>query len=279
MERKKVSAREAVADIWSGMNDTALMKKYGLSSDGLQSLFNKLVNTGFIDLGEIRSRSSGFLGTVVIPNADIFGERGRLKDQPFEKTSARTINVQEAARDVRLGMDDSALAEKYRLTPKGLTSLSDKLASLGLLVQTEVDQRPAVMEEHTVDLREVKRDLSEALKYLGFNSTASSAAGVEPESYQSTANPIVKGTTKKEIAGSGQKADRTFQRESRDVGPLEDSWYDKPIVLILLLLGVFPLGFYGLYRTRRITTATKAFMILGWFAVALVWVLVFYGKI
>ena len=42
MERRKISARAAVADIRSGMDDIALMKKYGLSANGVQSLFDKL---------------------------------------------------------------------------------------------------------------------------------------------------------------------------------------------------------------------------------------------
>ncbi len=279
MERRKINAREAVADIRSGMNDTGLMNKYGLSSDGLQRLFNKLVNTGFIDLGEIRSRLSGFLETAVIPESDISGKSSGENDQALERKSARTVNMQEAARDIMLGMDDPALAEKYRLPPKALTSLFDELESLGLLPQKDTDRIPAVMEDQSVDLREVQRDLGEALKYLGFNSAASSAFAIKPNSDQSKVNSHVKDTAKKEIPVSGQKGDETFQRESRDVGPLEHSWYDKPMLLILLLLGIFPLGLYGLYRTRRMSAPTKTFIILGWLAVAVVWVLVFFGEI
>ena len=38
------------------------------------------------------------------------------------------------------------------------------------------------MEEDTVDLREMKLDLADALKHLGFNSPASSAVEIETES-------------------------------------------------------------------------------------------------
>ena len=279
MERKKISAREAVADIRSGMNDAGLMKKYGLSADGLQILFDKLVNTGFIDLGEIRSRLMGFVGTVVLPEADLFSKKGEVKEQPLKSKAARTINAQEAARDVRSGMDDSALAQKYRLTSKGLTSLLNKLLSLGLLTERDLVRIRADIEDHSVDLREIQPDLIDAFKSLGFDSPASSPARLEPESDQSTVKPVARSTTKKEIAGSSQKTDRAFQRESRDVGPFVEHWYDKPIILTLLLLSFFPLGFYGLYRTRRITAPVKLFMILGWFAVAAVCVLVFYEYI
>jgi hypothetical protein len=279
MEKKKISARAAVADIRSGMGDTALRNKYGLSVDGLQSLFDKLLKDGFLDLGELRSRLSGFMGSVVIPETDIFIEKGGVKNQPFKSKSARTINVQEAARDIRSGMDESELADKYRLTLKGLTSLYDKLLSLGVITQMDVDRRRLGMEEDTIDFREMSLQLNDALTSLGFNSTAYSAVEIEAESRQSSANPIAKGAKEKEISGSGQKADRTFQRESRDVGRLRDLWYDKLIILILLLLGFFPLGFYGLYRTRKIAKAAKAFIILGWFTVVAVYVLAFYQQI
>ena len=128
----------------------------GSPQTDFKCLFDKLVNTGFIDLGEIRSRLSGFMGTVVVPETDLFSKKGGVKDQPLKSKAARTINVQEAARDIRSGMDDSALAEKYRLTPKGLTSLYDKLLSMGVLTQMDLDRRRLGIEEDTVDLREMK---------------------------------------------------------------------------------------------------------------------------
>ena len=279
MDKRKISAREAVADIRSGMVDAALRNKYGLSVDGLQSLFDKLVKDGFLDLGELRSRLSGFMGTVVVPEADIFSEKNEVKDQLLKSKPARRINVQEAARDIRSGMDDSALADKYRLTTRGLESLYDKLLSLGVITQMDIDRRRLGMEDDTIDFREMSLELSDALTQLGFNSTASSAVEIETESSQSSANPIVKGTKKKEIAGSSPKANRTFQTESRAVGRLEDLWYDKLIILILLLLGFFPLGFYGLYRTRRIAASIKALMVLVWFAAAAICILTFYLQI
>jgi hypothetical protein len=172
MEKRKISARAAVADIRSGMGDTALRNKYGLSVDGLQSLLDKLIKDGFLDLGELRSRLSGFMGTVVVPETDIFSDKSEVKDQPVKSKSARRINVQEAARDIRSGMDDSALADKYRLTTRGLTSLYDKLLSLGVITQMDMDRRRLVMEDDTIDFREMSLDLSDALTQLGFNSTA-----------------------------------------------------------------------------------------------------------
>jgi hypothetical protein len=279
MARRKISAKEAVADIRSGVGDRALMKKYGLSPDGLQSLFDKLVSTGFIDLGEMRNRLTGFLGSVVIPEAYLFAQKGQLNDQPLKSNPTRTINAQEGARDIRLGMDDSALAEKYRLTPKGLTSLFHKLMTLGLLTQKDLDRRLLGSEDATVDLREDKLSLSDALKHLGIESSGSSGVKIKSEPEPPTVEPVAKASTEEEMISSVEKAAVTFDQAKRYVGPFEDTWYDKPALLILLLLGVFPLGLYGLYRTRRLSTGTKAFMIVGWFTIAAVWTLVLYRNI
>ena len=75
--KKAIKAKEAVADIRSGMDDAALMEKYHLSSEGLQSLFDKLVTGGFIDLSEIARRLPGFLGVVAISESCPRGTRAK----------------------------------------------------------------------------------------------------------------------------------------------------------------------------------------------------------
>jgi len=58
MISKKVNAREALAAIKAGLGDVALLEKFQLSSSGLQSLFDKLVDSGLITRAEIDDRSS-----------------------------------------------------------------------------------------------------------------------------------------------------------------------------------------------------------------------------
>jgi uncharacterized protein (DUF433 family) len=50
----------------------------------------------------------------------------------MEKT---IIDAREVLQDIRSGIDDSALMEKYRLSAKGLQSLFDKLSNAGLIKQ------------------------------------------------------------------------------------------------------------------------------------------------
>ena len=51
--KPSIRARDAVFCIKAGMDDLALMKRYGISSKGLRSLYNKLINSGYLQLEEL----------------------------------------------------------------------------------------------------------------------------------------------------------------------------------------------------------------------------------
>ncbi|MCA1961648.1 MAG: hypothetical protein LDL33_12735 [Desulfomonile sp.] len=51
------------------------------------------------------------------------------------------VKALDAVRDIRLGLSDLALMEKYRLTDRGLGSLFRKLVAAGLLKVSELEQR------------------------------------------------------------------------------------------------------------------------------------------
>src|SRR5271157_4186765 len=173
VEKKKIIAKGAVADIRSGMSDAALMSKYLLSNAGLQSLFDKLVTAGYIDLAEILERTGAFLGTVDISESFLPAEAVKAEDgrQPFKSRAAIRVNAQEAARDIRSGMDDFALMQKHGLSFKGLPSLFKKLMDKGLIQQIDLDQRNLGF-ENTVDVTEDMLSLSSALKALGLHRPA-----------------------------------------------------------------------------------------------------------
>jgi hypothetical protein len=57
MSKRKIVARELVADIRTGMDDDALMKKYQLSPQNLDRLFSKLVEVDFISVIELQERA------------------------------------------------------------------------------------------------------------------------------------------------------------------------------------------------------------------------------
>ncbi|MGO9121436.1 MAG: hypothetical protein ACLQPD_27980 [Desulfomonilaceae bacterium] len=56
MTKKTVSAKEILADIKAGMDDSGLMQKYGLSDKGLQSIFKKLVDAGGLSQTKLAER-------------------------------------------------------------------------------------------------------------------------------------------------------------------------------------------------------------------------------
>ncbi len=58
------------------------------------------------------------------------------------------VNVKEILVDIKAGMDNAALMEKYQLSEKGLQSLFEKLVEAGQLKQRELEKRPS--EPHKV---------------------------------------------------------------------------------------------------------------------------------
>ncbi len=84
MEKKTLSAREAVSDIRVGMTDEQLMAKYGLSAKGLASLKNKLVQAGLIMADECGRQ------TTLPPNV---GDLGFLPASPPSTTDKRIGRV------------------------------------------------------------------------------------------------------------------------------------------------------------------------------------------
>lgn len=93
MLRTRIDAASVLADIRSGMSDEALMKKYRLTNRGLQSLFVKLADLGFL----------------------------------------KYVRAGQALSDIRAGMSDEALMEKHRLSHEGLRQLFQQMDELGLL--------------------------------------------------------------------------------------------------------------------------------------------------
>ncbi len=87
----------------------------------------------------------------------------------------REISISETVKDIREGMDDAALMEKYRLAARGLQSLFSKLVSIGQITREELDlrmpgftgeavissgvRRPGVRTPPTVKARDAVRDI------------------------------------------------------------------------------------------------------------------------
>jgi len=53
VSQKKINATEIAGDIRQGMSNAELMRKHHVSSEGLHSLFKKLVTAGILNQSEI----------------------------------------------------------------------------------------------------------------------------------------------------------------------------------------------------------------------------------
>jgi hypothetical protein len=130
MEPIRIDAREALRDIQSGMDDSALMQKYHLSTRGVQSLYAKLVEAGLI----------------------------------------RALNPRDVINDIWSGMSDADLMSKHRLSPRGLERLFKDLEDFNLfqLVRPKKNKRATVIvftKEVVDDIRAGLSELDLMAKY------------------------------------------------------------------------------------------------------------------
>jgi hypothetical protein len=146
MMRRAISATKAVADIRSGMDDSALMDKYGISAQGLQGLFNKLMAAGLITERDIHERGGLVQGSVALDMSEVGFRPPETESEVVLKSEVEQaaqitkpiISAAQAIRDIKNGMEDIALMKKYDITAKGLQSLFRKLIAAGLLSSNDI---------------------------------------------------------------------------------------------------------------------------------------------
>lgn len=135
MFRRKVviKAIEAVTAIRAGMDDIALMRKFNLSAEGLQTLMRELVAVGVLHISELEARS--VVGpTSVALDSDPNGLVGKSRKK-------RVIDAADAVKCIRSGMSDADLMNRYNLSADGLQSLFKKLLAAQAVRQSDVDER------------------------------------------------------------------------------------------------------------------------------------------
>ena len=95
MTVRRLSAKEVLKDIRSGMDDNAIRQKYKLSAKGLEILYRLLTQAGRVP--------------------------------PDFKPSRRRINLVEILSDIRAGLSKSDIMRKYQLSEEMLRKVSKKL--------------------------------------------------------------------------------------------------------------------------------------------------------
>jgi uncharacterized protein (DUF433 family) len=150
--RRKVPQKEVLEDIKSGMDETAISRKYNLSAQGVKRLYEKLIE------------------------AKLLG--------PDLKPVSRKINLLEIVADIRAGMSNRDIMEKYNLSEEMLRQVSKKLLdarmsrsaaaepettieerqdflATGEFVRHEVDLEVPIYEAGRPESQGVVRDISE----------------------------------------------------------------------------------------------------------------------
>jgi uncharacterized protein (DUF433 family) len=129
-----IDVKEALRDIRSGMGGDELMKKYNLSSKGLQSLLSKLHSAGLIKQEQFELLMGGPSkpppGVKASIPAKGGGESATGDGRPAEKSKPR-LSKEAVIEDIKAGMPDSGLMHKYGLTAKALENMYAKLIDLG----------------------------------------------------------------------------------------------------------------------------------------------------
>jgi hypothetical protein len=247
MAKRQISVKEIITDIRSGMGNTILMEKYRLSPSGLQSIFDKLLSAGAIDVAEIQDRMPGKWGTLAIQEED----------------ALRLINAQEAARDIRSGMDDSSLTQKYQLSLTGLQTLFEKMVDLNAISQLDLADRrlpmrgPVVLGDDTADLRTI-------IDQLGLDLRVSGSDGAAAQPKESRSSNAVETPSHDRLKTSPEKENKKTQNAEEDNRYLETPWYENLISLIFFLIVLPPMGFYVLCRSSKISLGLKASITAVW---------------
>ncbi len=290
MVKMIVDAAEAVEDIRAGMDDASLMEKHRLSARGLQSLFSKLVKADLLKQSELDERIDLFVGTVILAedivaavaqvsidrdsaeetidysvgeetecrpaqmewaggaDASVSADAGPL---PLEKRHKQKVNAEEASRLITSGTSDIALMETYRLSARGLQSLLRKLEKAGFIDSDEVDARLSSIDA-TVDLKLV-------IDELGF--------GAPSEPSERKTDKVGPPHEKSRDSGgiSRQHGERrVYAFEPTEPPDEKVPWYENRAAVIVLMIVLFPVGLYALYRTPRFSASLKGGIGILW---------------
>ncbi|MBI5252528.1 MAG: pentapeptide repeat-containing protein [Desulfomonile tiedjei] len=139
----RISALEAVRSIRSGMDDAALMDKFGISADGLQSLFRQLAAAGILAQAELSKRVGEKLESVIV---DV--DQSEL---PTMSSAKRLVDGAAVLKLIRSGASDAELMKEFNLSAKGVRSLFTKLLNLRLIKPADFQSRMQVQKSVIVD--------------------------------------------------------------------------------------------------------------------------------
>ena len=117
-----------VIDLRSRMRPSELMEKYQLSAEGLEKVFKRLLEAKAISPDELETfRSSRDEQRTIELRGDSLGKK--------------TIKAKDLLADIRAGMDDAGLMQKYGLSSRGILKALNRLIWEGLMSPSELAER------------------------------------------------------------------------------------------------------------------------------------------
>jgi Mor family transcriptional regulator len=137
MGKQTVRAKDVLRDLKAGVTDAELMNKYRLSEKGLQSLFRKLKEGGFVSDADLGARPGPTESAPVSPEDELQPPEGR----PAPAPAGLGPDVERAhsiAADMKAGKHPNEIMQRYELSPKQLERIVEQLQERGLIDRDDV---------------------------------------------------------------------------------------------------------------------------------------------
>jgi uncharacterized protein (DUF433 family) len=163
----KRRVKDVVKDIEAGVTDSYLMGKYDLSSGQLESLLRKIVNTGLVSQEQLDERLS--LSDTAITKAFVEVQQSvqelddtttvvkqverpkpvtpkpiQIKKDAKTPKKRRKVKAKALVIDIRAGLSDNELMEKYQVSSKQLQYLFGKLLDAQRIGELELWERTSL---------------------------------------------------------------------------------------------------------------------------------------
>src|SRR5271157_690709 len=127
MPGRKIILWELLKFMRLGVDHATLKKKYSLSDEGLKDLYRQLAAAGFLE----------------------------WTGEEFIVSAKRRIDTKELVADIRSGVTDVALMEKYKLSSRGLQRVFTKLVDSGSAMAADLSGR-SMSYDDSVTLKKVR---------------------------------------------------------------------------------------------------------------------------
>jgi hypothetical protein len=127
MSGREILLWEVLRFMRLGVDHAILKRKYNLSEEGLKDLYRQLAEAGFLE----------------------------WTGEEFIVAAKRRIDTKELVADIRSGVSDVELMEKYKLSSRGLQRVFNKLVDSGSVTSADVSSR-SISYHDSVTLKNVR---------------------------------------------------------------------------------------------------------------------------